>query len=41
LENRGVKYTSTTVLGNFRAEAVKRNALNGCVKGKIVTDKTL
>ncbi len=41
LEKRGVKYTSATVLTNFRAEAVKRDALNGCVKGKIVTDKTL
>lgn len=41
LENRWVKYTSATVLGNFRAEAAKRNVLNGCVKGKIVTDKTL
>ncbi len=41
LEKRWVKYTSATVLENFRAEAVKRNALNGCVKGKIVTDKNL
>lgn len=41
LENRWVKYTSTTVLANFRAEAIKRDALNGCMKGKIVTDKTL
>lgn len=41
LEKRPVVYTSTTVLDKFRAEAVKRNALNGCVKGKIVTDKTL
>lgn len=41
LEKRNVVYTSTTVLDKFRAEAVKRGALNGCVKGKIVTDKTL
>jgi len=41
LEKRNVPYTSSTVLANFRAEAVKRDALNGCVKGKIVTDKTL
>ncbi len=41
LEKRPVVYTSTTVLDKFRAEAVKRDALNGCVKGKIVTDKTL
>lgn len=41
LEKRPVTYTSTTVLNKFRAEAEKRNALNGCVKGKIVTDKTL
>lgn len=41
LEKRWVKYTSATVLANFRVEAVKRDALNGCVKGKIVTDKTL
>jgi len=41
LEKRNVVYTSTNVLDKFRAEAVKRNVLNGCVKGKIVTDKTL
>ena len=41
LEKWDVPYTSATVLTKFRAEAVKRNALNGCVKGKIVTDKTL
>ncbi|MCX6823597.1 MAG: hypothetical protein NT085_00515 [candidate division SR1 bacterium] len=41
LEKWNVPYTSTTVLAKFRAEAVKRNALNGCVKGKIVTDTTL
>ena len=41
LEKRNVVYTSTTVLDKFRAEAVKRDALNGCIKGKIVTDKTL
>lgn len=41
LEKWPVTYTSTTVLTKFRAEAIKRNALNGCVKGKIVTNKTL
>jgi len=41
LEKWNVPYTSRTVLNNFRAEAVKRDALNGCVQGKIVTDKTL
>lgn len=41
LEKWKVPYTSTTVLNNFWAEAVRRDALNGCVKGKIVTDKTL
>ncbi|MFA6256542.1 MAG: hypothetical protein WC606_05225 [Candidatus Absconditabacterales bacterium] len=41
LEKRDVSYTSSTVLANFWAEAVRRDALNGCVKGKIVTDKTL
>jgi hypothetical protein len=41
LEKWNVPYTSSTVLNNFRAEAVKRDALNGCVQGKIVTDKTL
>lgn len=41
LEKWPVTYTSTTVLTKFRAEAVKRDTLNGCVKGKIVTDKTL
>jgi len=41
LEKRNVPYTSSTVLTKFRAEAQKRNALNGCVKGKIVTDETL
>lgn len=41
LEWRDVQYTSSTVLTKFRAEAVKRDELNGCEKGKIVTDKTL
>ncbi len=41
LEKRNVVYTSSNVLTKFRDEAVKRDALNGCVKGKIVTDKTL
>jgi len=41
LEKRNVPYTQSNVLTQFRAEAVKRDALNGCVKGKIVTDKTL
>ncbi len=41
LEKRPVSYTASNVLTKFRAEAEKRNALNGCVKGKIVTDKTL
>ena len=41
LEWRDVPYTSSTVLTKFRTEAVRRNALNGCEKGKIVTDKTL
>ena len=41
LENRWVKYTSATVLANFWAEAIKRDALNGCVRWRIVTDKTL
>jgi len=41
LEKRPVTYTSATVLSKYRAEAINRNALNGCVKGKIVTDKTL
>gem|GEM_PF-3210744 len=41
MEKWPVTYTSTTVLTKFRAEAVKRDTLNGCVKGKIVTDKTL
>jgi len=41
LEKWNVVYTSTNVLEKFRAEAVKRDALNGCVKGKIVSDKTL
>jgi hypothetical protein len=36
-----VPYTASTVLSKFRAEAVKRDALNGCVQGKIVTDATL
>lgn len=36
-----VTYTASTVLSKFRAEAINRNELNGCVKGKIVTDKTL
>jgi hypothetical protein len=41
LEKRPVTYTSATVLNKYRAEAINRNELNGCVKGKIVTDKTL
>ena len=41
LEKWNVQYTSSNVLSKYRAEAIKRNALNGCVKGKIVTDKTL
>ena len=41
LEKRNVSYTASTVLANFWAEAVKRNELNGCVKGQIVTDQTL
>lgn len=41
LEKWNVPYTSSTVLANFRAEAVKRDALNGCEKGMIVTDQTL
>ncbi len=41
LEKRPVTYTASNVLTKFRAEAEERNALNGCVKGKIVTDKTL
>lgn len=41
LEKRPVVYTTSNVLTKFRAEAEKRNVLNGCVKGKIVTDKTL
>jgi hypothetical protein len=41
LEKWNVPYTASTVLANFRAEASKRNELNGCIKGKIVTDKTL
>lgn len=41
LEKRNVTYTPSTVLSKFWAEAVRRDALNGCVKGKIVTDKTL
>ena len=41
LEKRNVPYTSSTVLSKFWAEAITRDALNGCVKGKIVTDKTL
>lgn len=41
LEKRNVPYTASTVLANFRAEAIKRDALNGCIKGKIVTDQTL
>lgn len=41
LEKWNVVYTSSNVLTKFRDEAVKRDALNGCVKGKIVTDKTL
>lgn len=41
LEKRPIVYTSSNVLTKFRDEAVKRDALNGCVKGKIVTDKTL
>ncbi|MCX6825087.1 MAG: hypothetical protein NTY80_02570 [candidate division SR1 bacterium] len=41
LGKRNVPYTASTVLANFWAEAIKRDALNGCEKGKIVTDKTL
>jgi hypothetical protein len=41
LEKRNVPYTSSTVLSKFWAEAITRDALNGCIKGKIVTDKTL
>ncbi len=41
LGKRNVPYNASNVLTKFWAEAVKRNALNGCVKGKIVTDKTL
>jgi hypothetical protein len=41
LEKRPVTYTSSTVLSKYRVEATNRNALNGCVKGKIVTNKTL
>ena len=41
LEKWNVSYTSSTVLNNFWAEAIRRGELNGCVKGKIVTDKTL
>lgn len=41
LEKWNVQYTASTVLSKFRAEAVRRDELNGCVKGKIVTDKTL
>ena len=41
LEKWPVTYTASTVLSKFRAEAVKRDELNGCQKGKIVTDTTL
>jgi len=41
VEKWNVQYTASNVLTKFWAEAVKRNALNGCVKGKIVTDKML
>jgi hypothetical protein len=41
LEKRPVVYTSSNVLAKFRAEAEQRNALNGCIKGNIVTDNTL
>ena len=41
LEKWNVSYTSTTVLSNFWTEAIRRGELNGCVKWKIVTDKTL
>lgn len=41
LEKRNITYTPSTVLSKFWAEAVSRNELNGCVKGKIVTDATL
>lgn len=41
IENWNVQYTSSNVLQKFRAEATKRNALNGCTQGKIVTDATL
>ncbi len=36
-----VSYTSSNVLTQFRNEAVKRNALNGCKKGYIVDAKNL
>ncbi len=41
LEKWEVTYTPTTVLTNYRVEAAKKNELNGCIKGRIVTDKTL
>lgn len=41
LEKWGVSYTAKTALTNFWAEAVRRDALNGCEKGKIVTDVNL
>ncbi len=41
LEKWNVPYTSATVLNKFRAEAVKRDALNGCKKWIIVTASNL
>ncbi len=41
LEKWPVTYTASTVLNKFRAEATKRNVLNGCEKWKIVTDQNL
>ena len=41
LEKWTVSYAPSTVLNNFWTEAIRRWELNGCVKGKIVTDKTL
>lgn len=41
LEKRPVSYTSSTVINKFWTEATTRDALNGCSKGKVVTDKNL
>ncbi len=41
LEKRDVSYTASNVLANYRAEAVKRDALNGCKKGMIVDASNL